>query len=174
MVSSHQRTVLSAEDSAVIRASIIGRCGGDPKQRETRNGKPMTTVSLAVDVGKPGEEATEWISLVAFGTAAEALAQHAKGDLISAMGPLTRSTFEGRDGETRTGWSLVTESLLSVKTTYDRPGVTDAPVRPQRSRTHAPPLCGRRRAGPPNRNKSAPIPDLPADRLDDLWNGPIQ
>jgi len=63
----------------MIRASITGRAGGDPVQRDTRNGGVMVTVSAAVNVAKPGDEPViEWVSLVAFGKAAEALAQHRK------------------------------------------------------------------------------------------------
>ena len=41
----------------MIRASIHGRLGNDPVQRETRGGKAMATVSLAVDAGQAGKEA---------------------------------------------------------------------------------------------------------------------
>ena len=37
----------------MIRASIYGRLGADPVERETRNGKEMVTVSLAVNAGRP-------------------------------------------------------------------------------------------------------------------------
>ncbi len=86
----------------MIRVSIYGRIGGDPVERATKAGKPMVTASVAVNVAKVGEEAaTEWISIVAFGTVGEALALHAKADPISVMGTLTRSTFTGRDGQER-------------------------------------------------------------------------
>jgi hypothetical protein len=51
------------------------------------------TATVAVAVGKPGEDLIDWVGVVAFGTAAEMLAGHQKGDVISAMGQLTRSTF---------------------------------------------------------------------------------
>jgi single-strand DNA-binding protein len=145
----------------MIRASIHGRLGNDPVQRETRGGRAMVTASIAVNVAKPGDEpATEWFSLAAFGKAAEALAQHGKGDLLSAMGPLTRSTFQGRDGEERTSWSLVAESLISVRTVYGRLPDSNTPSRPRRART-------------PNRSPKGSgrtVPDLPNDRLDDLYD----
>jgi len=110
----------------MIRASISGRLGGDPVRRDTRNGGTMVTVNIAINVAKLGDEpATEWISLVAFGNAAEALLLHQKGDLISAMGRLTRATYSGRDGNERTSWSLTAESLLSARTVYDHPPQDD-------------------------------------------------
>ena len=101
----------------MIRASIYGRLGADPVERETRNGKTMVTASLAVSAGRPdaGEE-TVWFSLAAFGRTAEALVRHGKGDLLAAMGPLYRSRFTGRDGTERKGWSLTVEAVMSART----------------------------------------------------------
>ncbi len=105
----------------MITASIYGRLGADPVERETRNGKAMVTVSLAVSAGRPdADEETVWFSLAAFGRAAETLARHAKGDLLAAMGPLHRTRFTGRDGQERQAWSLTAESIVSARTV--RPG----------------------------------------------------
>jgi len=38
----------------MIRASVYGRLGGDPVERQTRNGKAMVTASLAVNVFQEG------------------------------------------------------------------------------------------------------------------------
>jgi single-strand DNA-binding protein len=155
----------------MIRAAIHGRLGSDPVQRESRTGKSMCTTSVAVNVAKVGEEAaTEWFSLVAFGKAAEALAQHAKGDLVSAMGPLTRSTFQGRDGEERTSWSLLAESLLSARTVYDHPADTGATTRPRRARPSSPRSSSSRSSlyASPKRSGTAG-PELPNDGVEDLW-----
>jgi single-strand DNA-binding protein len=146
----------------MIRVSIHGRLGGDPVERGTRAGGAMVTASVAVNVAKPGEEQdAEWFSLVAFGRAAEGLAQHSKGALIAAMGPLTRSTFTGRDGKERSSWSLVVESILSAHTVYDRPHETGATTRPRRPRSTSRPYAPRRPA--------TSSPDLPDDRVDDLY-----
>jgi single-strand DNA-binding protein len=148
----------------MIRASIHGRLGGDPVQRKTRAGKPMATVSVAVDVAKPGDEpATEWISLVAFGKAAEALAQHRKGDVVSAMGVMTRSTFAGRDGNEKVSWSLLAESLLSARTVYG-----DDASQPY-SENRNKPLRRPRHAYPRHKLARDPVPDLPNDSVDDLY-----
>jgi single-strand DNA-binding protein len=144
----------------MIRAAIHGRIGSDPVQRETRNGKSMVTASVAVNVAKPGEASvSEWMSIVAFGAAGELLAQHAKGDLISAMGALTRSTFTGRDGQERTSWSLLAEAVLSARTVRSRARRdTSAAARPTGSRrTPA-------RPSQPGGN-SGPLPDDPVHDL---------
>ncbi len=101
----------------MIQASIYGRLGADPVERETRNGKAMVTASLAVNAGRPdADEETVWISLAAFGRAGKALARHAKGDLVAAMGALYRKRFIGRAGVEREGWSLTVEAIVSART----------------------------------------------------------
>lgn len=105
----------------MIRASLYGRLGGDPVERETRSGKPMATVSIAVNVARPDADPdTEWFSLIAFGQAAKDLLRHAKGDLCAIMGPLQRTRYTGRDGAERQGWSLTVDSIVSARTV--RPG----------------------------------------------------
>ncbi len=101
----------------MIRASVYGRLGGDPVERETRNGKAMVTASLAVSAGRPdASEETVWFDLAAFGRTADALARHAKGDLLAAMGALHRTRFTGRDGQERENWSLTVDSIMSART----------------------------------------------------------
>ncbi len=101
----------------MIVASVYGRLGADPVERETRKGKPMVTASVAVNAGRAdADEETVWFSLVGFGRTAETLARHQKGDLLAAMGALHRTRFTGRDGQEREGWSLTVESIMSART----------------------------------------------------------
>ncbi len=105
----------------MIRASIYGRLGADPVERETRNGKAMVTASLAVNAARHGADAdTAWFNLVAFGRAAKNMMRHAKGDLVACMGGLTKNRYTARDGQERESWSLNVESIVSARTV--RPG----------------------------------------------------
>jgi single-strand DNA-binding protein len=141
----------------MIRAVLHGRLGADPVTRMTRNGNAMVTASVAADVGRPGDEPeTEWINLVGFCSVGELLARHGKGDPVTIMGGMSRSTFTGRDGETRTSWGITVEAILSVRT-----------ARPQ-----APPktpvgMGTRRRRG--HRSAIPATAELPSDPVDDLW-----
>ncbi len=68
----------------MIQASIYGRLGGDPVERETRNGNAMATASLAVNVARASaDEDTAWFSLADFGKTGEALLRHHKGATFS-------------------------------------------------------------------------------------------
>jgi single-strand DNA-binding protein len=101
----------------MIQVSIYGRIGKTPKAMQTKTGKPMTTASVAVDVGKSPEEGqTLWITLMAFERHAEALEKHQPGDCIGAMGKLTRSHYTGNDGQERESWSLLVDALHSSRT----------------------------------------------------------
>jgi single-strand DNA-binding protein len=152
----------------MIRAVADGRLGGDPVQRATRNGGAMVTASLAVNAAKAGENpVTEWIGLVAFGAVAECLAGHVKGDVVTALGSLTKSNFTGRDGQQRSSWSLVAEAILSARAVCnDRPRErrdTSAATRSRGDRA-----SGRRSVySAPKQPGSSP--DLPNDRVDDLY-----
>ena len=101
----------------MIRASIYGRLGGDPVARETRSGKEMVTVSLAVNAARPDADAdTEWFSLIAFGRAAKDMMRHAKGDLVACMGTITKNRYTTRDGQERESWSLNVYAIVSART----------------------------------------------------------
>ncbi len=105
----------------MIRASAYGRLGGDPVERETRNGNAMVTASLAMNVARANaDEDTAWFSLAAFGKTSETLLRHQKGDLLAAMGPLTRRAYTDRNGVDREGWALTCEQIVSARTV--RPG----------------------------------------------------
>jgi single-strand DNA-binding protein len=124
----------------MIQASIYGRLGKDPKPGTTQAGKPMCTASVAVDVGRePGDE-TLWCTVMAFGHQAEALQRHTKGDMIAAMGRLSRSRYTGTDGQERESWTLLADALHSSRTV--RPSARahggTGKARPQREHVGAP------------------------------------
>jgi len=105
-----------------IRASLYGRLGGDPKPIQTKTGNAMTRASLAVAVEPYNAEAddTEWVTVLTFGRLADALAKHAKGDMLAVSGRFERTRWTGKDGTERTTWQLVTDDLHSSRTV--RPG----------------------------------------------------
>lgn len=105
-----------------MHASIHGRCAFDPKERETKSGKPMTTCRIAVDVtpGNATDEETLWLDVLAFGDQAETLARVRKGESVSAIGRVSKGKYTDRNGETRESWSMIPESILTTRSA--RPG----------------------------------------------------
>ncbi|HBA6272130.1 TPA: single-stranded DNA-binding protein, partial [Escherichia coli] len=61
-----------------------------------------------------------WLSVLAFGRQADALAKHHKGELVSVAGNMQVSQWTGQNGETRQGWQVIADSVISARTA--RPG----------------------------------------------------
>ena len=97
--------------------AIYGRLGRDPYSIETKNGKPMAVVNVAVEIGRDGEGEPLWIGLLAFGRVADDLLRHRKGDLLSAFGRLQRRTWKTTGGEEREQLQIVAETIISARTT---------------------------------------------------------
>lgn len=100
----------------MMQASIYGRLGADPQERTTKSGKPMTTARVAVEVGKDAEDPqTLWCDILAFGRSAAELAGMTKGDMVGAIGRLTRGTWTAKDGTEREQWSLLADGLMATR-----------------------------------------------------------
>ncbi|MGH8659724.1 MAG: single-stranded DNA-binding protein [Gammaproteobacteria bacterium] len=93
---------------------LYGRLGRDPEERTTAGGKSMVTASMVVNLGRD-EELSEWFSLVAFHKVGERLALHVKGDMVAVNGKLSKNTWNGKDGEKRSGFSVLVDCLASAK-----------------------------------------------------------
>lgn len=98
--------------------ALYGRLGQDPRPIETRKGTSMAVASLAVDVEQDGEPL--WFGIVAFGSKADELLKHGKGECISAIGRLNRRTWTDRNGEDREQLQIVADAIVSARTV--RPG----------------------------------------------------
>lgn len=106
-----------------FQAAVHGRLGQEPKEIVTKTGTAMAVASIAVTVDSRGEEQeqeTEWLGLVAFGTMAESLLKHKRGDMVSAGGRVQINTWTTGNGEQRRQFQIVADSLVSARTV--RPG----------------------------------------------------
>ncbi|HCQ1290545.1 TPA: single-stranded DNA-binding protein [Escherichia coli] len=103
--------------------AAYGRLVDDPQVKQTSKGTPMTLARMAVSLpcsqAQDGQ-ATLWLSVIAFGKQADFLAKHQKGDVASVSGTMQVSQWTGQNGETRQGWQVITDSVISARTA--RPG----------------------------------------------------
>ena len=103
--------------------SAYGRLVDDPQVKQTSKGTPMTLARMAVSLpcsqAQDGQ-ATLWLSVLAFGKQADQLAGHEKGNVISVSGTMQISQWTGQNGETRQGYQVIADSVISAKTV--RPG----------------------------------------------------
>ena len=103
--------------------AAYGRLVDDPQVKQTSKGTPMTLARMAVSLpcsqAQDGQ-ATLWLSVIAFGKQADSLAKHQKGDVASVSGTMQVSQWTGQNGETRQGWQVIADSVISARTA--RPG----------------------------------------------------
>jgi single-strand DNA-binding protein len=119
----------------MIRASLYGRLGQDPQSLTTKSGKAMARASLAVDVTPHNGETpeTEWLSVVAFGRAAEDLLRCRKGHLVAVSGSLSRNRWKAKDGTEKVTWQVVAEDVhgaATVRPTGGKPAKAEATLPP--------------------------------------------
>lgn len=103
--------------------SAYGRLVADPQTKTTSKGTTMTLARMAVPLPCSTAEdgqATMWLSVLAFGRQADALAKHHKGELVSVVGNMQITQWTGEDGGTKQGWQVIADSVISARTV--RPG----------------------------------------------------
>lgn len=103
--------------------AAYGRLVADPQLKPTSKGTQMAMASMAVPLPCSQADdgtATMWLSVLAFGRQADALAKHQKGELVSVAGNMQVSQWTGQNGETRQSWQVIADSVISARTA--RPG----------------------------------------------------
>ena len=86
--------------------NLIGRLTRDPELRETKGGKPVCTMRLAVNGVRDGD--VTYADVVTFDKQAEACAGHlAKGRQVAVAGRLSYSEWEADDGSKRSKHEVI-------------------------------------------------------------------
>ena len=96
---------------------IVGRLTKEVELRRTQSGKAVATYSLAVKRPRSKDD-TDFINCVTWEKAAEYLSQYGhKGDVVAVSGSMQSRKWEDKNGNKRTEWEVVTDSveLLSGK-----------------------------------------------------------
>lgn len=96
----------------MIRVLLTGKLHGAPVSRTGSSGKPFTTAKLRAQAS---DNETQWASLIAFGDAADTLADQTDGAAIAVSGRATLKTFDGKHGETQIGIDVVVDQIASLK-----------------------------------------------------------
>jgi single-strand DNA-binding protein len=86
--------------------NLIGRLTRDPELRETKGGKPVCTMRLAVNGAREGD--VTYVDVVTFDKQAEACAGHlAKGRQVAVAGRLSYSEWKAEDGSKRSKHEVI-------------------------------------------------------------------
>jgi single-strand DNA-binding protein len=91
--------------------TITGRLAAQPEVKTTSNGKPVCSFRLAVSRPRVKDK-TDWIPCTAWNQSAEFLGKYAaKGNRIGVSGVLTSREYEDKDGNKRTAYEVLTDSV---------------------------------------------------------------
>lgn len=93
---------------------LTGNLGADPEMRYSSEGMPIAGFNLAF---KSGKEKTSWIKISAFKKLAEICEKYLhKGAKVTVIGCLEQQKWRGQNGESRSGYKLLANSIEFIKT----------------------------------------------------------
>jgi len=93
---------------------LTGNLGNDPEIFFGSEGDPVTSFSLAF---KAGRDKTGWIKCVCFNTTASAAEKYLHvGARIAVVGYLKESKWTTNDGEKRSSFEMIANSIEFIKT----------------------------------------------------------
>ena len=93
---------------------IVGRIGQDLELKQTPNGVPVCSFTVAVKRPKV-KDATDWLPCVAWRQSAEYLCKYGKkGSTVAVTGVLTTRNYEDKNGQKRTAYEILVDALNLV------------------------------------------------------------
>jgi len=104
---------------------IVGRLGKDPEQRFTKEGKAVTSFSVAVD---EGNDKTTWFKVTAWEKLAELCAQYlVKGKTVLVEGKVSARAWVNTDTNTPKASLEITAGLVKFLSGKETSEPQDAP-----------------------------------------------
>ena len=91
--------------------NICGRLTADPELKTTQSGISVCSYDLAVKRPKV-KDTTDFMKVVSWRQGAEYISKFAhKGDMVAVTGTLTTRTYEDSNGNKRTAYEIVSDSV---------------------------------------------------------------
>jgi single-strand DNA-binding protein len=91
--------------------NLVGRLVSDPELKQTNSGKSVCSFTLAVSRPRV-KDTTDFINCVVWNQSAEYLTTYGrKGNLVAVTGVLTSRKFDDKDGNHRTAFEVVCDSV---------------------------------------------------------------
>ena len=114
----------------MLRVTMLGNLGAEPEVRFTAKGTQIVEFRVAVNqvrTGPDGErqENTEWFRVRVSGRQSEFAQRLTKGSRVLVIGRLDISHFQGKDGESRTGFDVWADDVQAMSGSA-RPMAVDA------------------------------------------------
>lgn len=91
--------------------NLVGRLTTDPELKQTNSGKSVCSFTLAVSRPRV-KDTTDFINAVVWNQSAEYLTNYGrKGNLVAVTGVLTSRKYDDKDGNHRTAFEVVCDSV---------------------------------------------------------------
>ncbi len=103
---------------------LQGNVGADPESRETRDGKKVTSFSVAVDTSFGDKQAPPtWYRISCWSALADVAAKYVtKGRQVLVQGSTLRASAYLKDGQPAAGLELTADRLVFLDKAADRQG----------------------------------------------------
>ena len=129
------------------KAILMGRLTREPELRTTQSGVSVVSFTLAVDrdfQSRGEERQTDFIDIVAWRSTADFVSKYfRKGQLVAVEGRLQTRKWEDKEGNKRTAYEIVADSVHFAEKkqdSYGAPPPSDAPPQRRQSQDSAPPI----------------------------------
>jgi single-strand DNA-binding protein len=157
----------------MLRVTLLGNLGAEPEVRWSAKGTQIAEFRVAVNqvrTGPDGErqENTEWFRVRVPGRQSEFAQRLTKGSRVLVIGRLDISHFQGKDGESRTGFDVWADDVqamsgsarpMAVEVDGAEPEPAAAGVSSRQSRTNGRPAS--RPASASGGGDNSDLEDLP-------------
>ncbi|MBS7299224.1 MAG: single-stranded DNA-binding protein [Eubacteriales bacterium] len=131
---------------------LMGRLTRDPEMRQSQQGTPVVSFSLAVDrrFAKEGQQQADFINCVAWSRLAEFICKYfQKGSMIAVSGRLQSRTYDDKDGRRQYVTEVVVEDAYftgsrtetntqGAQSSYQQPNNFQRPAQPSAPQGTAP------------------------------------
>lgn len=101
--------------------TCIGRLGGDPAVRQSKEGDDIASFTVAVNSGYGNNKATTWFKVSLFGKRAGVSQYLAKGKRVGVTGEVVLRSYKGKDGSEQTSLEIANANVFLIDSVDDAP-----------------------------------------------------
>jgi single-strand DNA-binding protein len=111
----------------INRVTLLGRMAADPEPRQTKSGKSMVRLAVAIPGMRNGESTVDYFEVVAWNATAEACAKFlTKGAPIYVEGRMSKRVWDAPDGQKRSKYSVAAQRVVFLGSKPGAPGGQEA------------------------------------------------
>jgi single-strand DNA-binding protein len=97
----------------INRVTLLGRAATEPEVKQTKSGKTVANLVIAIPGRNDGEPTVEYFDVVAWDATAEACGKYVtKGMPLYAEGRLRKRVWDGEDGQKRSAYSVSAQRIV--------------------------------------------------------------